>query len=104
MDTTRPALRVAYNLLADALETAEFPGALDCIARAMTDIEEVEGMYTRLAILEEYFLDYPEVHARAEEVLKRREPFGQFGNPADGNARYSPDLHKDIPGTRCRIS
>ncbi|HXC66387.1 MAG TPA: hypothetical protein VN638_03150 [Nitrospiraceae bacterium] len=60
MDTTRQALRTAYNLLADALETAEFPGALDCIARAMTDIDKAEGIYRRLDILQEYFLDHPE--------------------------------------------
>jgi len=60
MDTTQQALRAAYNLLADALETAEFPSALDCIARAMTDIEKAEGIYTRLDILQEYFLDHPE--------------------------------------------
>ena len=60
MDTTQQALRAAYNLLADALETAEFPGALDCIARAMTDIDKAEGIYRRLDILQEYFLDHPE--------------------------------------------
>jgi hypothetical protein len=60
VDTTRQALRTAYNLLADALETAEFPGALDCIARAMTDIDKAEGIYRRLDILQEYFLDHPE--------------------------------------------
>ena len=75
MDPTRQALRAAYNLLANALETAEFPGALDCIASAMTDIEEAEGMYTRLAVLQEYFFDHPEVNERWEEALKRGEPF-----------------------------
>jgi hypothetical protein len=60
VDTTRQALRTAYNLLADALETAEFPGALDCIARAMTDIDKAEGIYRRLDILQGYFLDHPE--------------------------------------------
>jgi len=62
MDTTRQALRAAYNLLADALETAEFRGAVDCIARAMTDIEKAEGIYTRVDILRKYFLDHPEVN------------------------------------------
>ncbi len=76
MDTTRQSLRAAYNLLADVLETAEFPGALDCIARAMTDIEKAEDMYTRLDILQEYFFDRTEVNERREEALKRGAPIG----------------------------
>jgi hypothetical protein len=75
MDTTREALRAAYNLLAEVLETAEFPGPLDCIARAMTDIEKAEGMYTRLNILRKYFLDHPEVNERMKEASRRGESF-----------------------------
>lgn len=74
MDTTRQALRAAYNLLGDALETAA-PGALDCIASAMTDIENAEGIYTRLAVLQEYFLDHPEANEPWEEALKHGKPF-----------------------------
>src|SRR5262245_31616971 len=96
MDRVQRSLRKSYDHLADALEAATLPGVVEIIAKAMTDVERVDGMLERFYILQKYFASHPEINAKREAALKNGEPFA-FGIPTDLTQKLDDKDMKEGP-------